>query len=141
MSYNVLLVDDDEIIRETYKTVLEIEGFTVHTASSPFKAIQIIRNQDFQLAILDFNLPQMTGIQLGHLIKKAHESTAIMLVSGVPEIHELAKKVDYKICKVFSKPVDLGLLIQAVKSTLGETGVNRMPSISGSVKKQARANR
>ena len=45
MSYNVLLVDDDEIIRETYKTVLEIEGFTVHTASSPFKAIQIIRTR------------------------------------------------------------------------------------------------
>ena len=45
MLYNVMLVDDDEIIRETYKTVLEIEGFTVHTASSPFKAIQIIRTR------------------------------------------------------------------------------------------------
>ena len=135
MPYNVLLVDDDEIILDTYKTILEIEGFTVHTASNPYQAIQVIKNQDFQLAILDYNLPQMTGIQLGHLIKKAQESTAIMFISGNSEIHELAKKVDYKVCKVFSKPIDIVLLIQAMKSTLGETGITRMPSISKSVKK------
>ena len=123
MPNNILLVDDDEIILETYKAILELEGYTVHTAPNPYKAIQIIKNQDIQLAILDYNLPNMTGTQLGHLIKKAQKSIEVMFISGTPEIHEIAKTVNYEVCKVFSKPIDLELLIQAIKSTLGETGV------------------
>ena len=133
MPYNILLVDDDEIILETYKAILELEGYTVHTAPNPYKAIQIIKNQDIQLAILDYNLPNMTGTQLGHLIKKAQKSTEVMFISGTPEIHEIAKTVNYEVCKVFSKPIDLELLIQAIKSTLGETGVT---SIGEFVEKQ-----
>jgi DNA-binding response OmpR family regulator len=66
LPYNILLVDDDEIILETYKAILELEGYTVHTAPNPYKAIQIIQNQKIQLTILDYNLPNMTGNR-GHV--------------------------------------------------------------------------
>jgi len=136
LPYNILLVDDDEIILETYKAILELEGYTVHTAPNPYKAIQIIKNQTIQLAILDYNLPNMTGTQLGHLIKKAQKSIEVMFISGTPEIHEIAKTVNYEVCKVFSKPIDLELLIQAIKSTLGETGVTSVPRMDKFVEKQ-----
>jgi len=118
---NILLVDDDEMILETYKAILEHEGHIVHTASNPYKAIQIINNHDIQLAILDYNLPSMTGTQLGHLIKKAQKFTEVMFISGNSEIHEIVKTVSYDVRKVFSKPIDLELLIQTINSTLGET--------------------
>jgi DNA-binding NtrC family response regulator len=118
---NILLVDDDEMILETYKAILEHEGHIIHTASNPYKAIQIINNHDIQLAILDYNLPSMTGTQLGHLIKKAQKFTEVMFISGNSEIHEIVKTVSYDVRKVFSKPIDLELLIQTINSTLGET--------------------
>ncbi len=132
---NILLVDDDEIIIETYKAILEIEGYTVHTALNSYKAIQIIQNLDIQLAILDYNLPNMTGTQLGHLVKKAQESTEIMFISGNPKIHELVKEVNYSVCKVFSKPLDLGQLVNTVKSIMSLNGEPYTPSISTSVEK------
>ena len=108
----------------------------VHTASTPYKAIQIIQNQDIQLAILDYNLPNMTGTQLGHLIKKNKQSTVIMFISGNSVIHELVKKVNYDVCKVFSKPIDIEQLIHTIKSTMDETRNSTMPSIRKAVKQE-----
>ena len=80
MPNNILLVDDDETILDTYQVILEMEGYTVHTASNPYKAIQIIQDQDIQLAILDYNLPNMTGTELGRLVKKFNQSIVIMFI-------------------------------------------------------------
>jgi len=133
---NVLLVDDDETILDTYQVILEMEGYNVHTASNPYKAIQIMKNQDIQLAILDYNLPNMTGTELGRLVKKINQSTVIMFISGNSEIHELVKKVKYDVCKVFSKPIELEQLLQTIKGTMGKSPDGIMPSIRNADKIQ-----
>ena len=74
MTGNILLVDDDDNILETYEEILEIVGYKVYPAANPYRALQIMKKQDIQLAILDYNLPNMTGTQLGHLIKKINKS-------------------------------------------------------------------
>jgi DNA-binding NtrC family response regulator len=117
---NILLVDDDEIILDTYKTILEMDGYTVFDAINPYKALQIIQNHEIHLAILDYNLPQMTGTQLGHLIKKTQISTMIMFISGNSAIHELVKDVKYTIYSVLSKPIEIDQLIQTVNNIVGE---------------------
>jgi len=126
---NILLVDDDETILDTYQVILEMEGYTVHTASNPYKAIQIIQDQDIQLAILDYNLPNMTGTELGRLVKKFNQKIVIMFISGNSEIHEFVKKVNYDVCKVFSKPIELEQLLLTVKNTMGELQDSVIPSI------------
>ena len=136
MPNNVLLVDDDETILDTYQVILEMEGYNVHTASNPYKAIQIMKNQDIQLAILDYNLPNMTGTELGRLVKKINQSTVIMFISGNSEIHELVKKVKYDVCKVFSKPIELEQLLQTIKGTMGKSPDGIMPSIRNADKIQ-----
>ena len=129
MPNNILLVDDDETILDTYQVILEMEGYTVHTASNPYKAIQIIQDQDIQLAILDYNLPNMTGTELGRLVKKFNQKIVIMFISGNSEIHEFVKKVNYDVCKVFSKPIELEQLLLTVKNTMGELQDSVIPSI------------
>lgn len=142
MKCNILLVDDDEVLLETYKTMLEIDGFKVYDASTPYKALQIIKQQEIQLAILDYNLPQMNGAQLGHLIKKAQDSTRIMFISGNSEINELVKDVDYRVFSVLKKPFELSLLTQTVKNIVDKTGVdsltsNHVPSIHMKISRMA----
>ncbi len=139
MPNNILLVDDDETILDTYQVILEMEGYTVHTASNPYKAIQIIQDQDIQLAILDYNLPNMTGTELGRLVKKSNQSIVIMFISGNSEIHELVKKVKYDVYKVFSKPIELEQLLLTVKSTMGELRDSVKPRIRMAETIQTRA--
>lgn len=118
MNKSVLLVDDDKSILDTYQEILELMEYNVFTAENPYKALQIINRNIIHLAILDYNLPQMTGIHLGHLIKKTNESIKIMIFSGNPDIHEIARTTKYEICTVLTKPVNIENYIQAVKVIL-----------------------
>jgi DNA-binding NtrC family response regulator len=135
LTYNILLVDDDEMILDTYQAILELEGYCVYTAPDPYKALQIIQKQEIQLAILDYNLPKMNGLQLGHLIKKTQESTIIYFISGNHEIHRLAKKVTYEVKLVLSKPIPLEILIKEIKNTLGEPQLTYKKQITETIKK------
>jgi DNA-binding NtrC family response regulator len=118
MPNNILLVDDDENLLKSFQLLLESQGHIVNVAANPYTALQIIKENDINLAILDYNLPYMTGTQLGHLIKKIKKSTSIMFISGNPEIHEIAKGVKYDVCTVLSKPINPDLLSQSVDVTL-----------------------
>ncbi len=84
--------------------------------------MQIVNNDDaiIHLAILDYNLPQMTGIQLGHLLKKSNESIKIMFFSGNPDINELVCDIKYETCLVLTKPISIENYIQAVNAVLDE---------------------
>lgn len=124
MSHNILLVDDDENLLKTFQLLLESQGHNVNIAANPYTAIQIMKENDIQLAILDYNLPYMNGSQLGHLIKKIKKSTPIMFISGNPEIHEIAKDVKYDVFQVLSKPVSPELLIQSVDNSMCEVSAS-----------------
>ena len=122
MKKSILIVDDDASIIETYKEILELLDFNIFTANNPYKALQIVNNNDniIHLAILDYNLPQMTGIQLGHLLKKSNESIKIMFFSGNPDINELVCDIKYETCLVLTKPISIENYIQAVNAVLDE---------------------
>ena len=122
MKKSILIVDDEASIIETYKDILELLDFNVFTANNPYKALQIVNNNDniIHLAILDYNLPQMTGIQLGHLIKKSNDSIKIMFFSGNPDINGLVCDIKYETCMVMTKPISIENYIQAVNAVLDE---------------------
>jgi two-component system phosphate regulon response regulator PhoB len=66
----VLLVDDDRDIREVVGAMLDAVGLTVEAATSAEEALERVRAQSFDLLVLDWNLPGMTGIELCRLIRK-----------------------------------------------------------------------
>ena len=61
---NVLVVEDEQIIRTTLREFLTGEGFIVSEAGSVAEALQVVRQRDFSVAICDVRLPDGDGIQL-----------------------------------------------------------------------------
>jgi two-component system phosphate regulon response regulator PhoB len=66
----VLLVDDDEDIREVVGAMLGAVGLTVEASTSAEEALDRVRATSFDLLVLDWNLPGMTGIELCRLIRQ-----------------------------------------------------------------------
>ncbi len=69
-SARVLLVDDDRDIREVVGAMLDAVGLAVEGATSAEEALERVRKSAFDLMVLDWNLPGMTGVELCRLIRK-----------------------------------------------------------------------
>jgi CheY-like chemotaxis protein len=69
-SARILVVDDDRDIREVVAAMLDAVGLTVESATSAEEALERARAESYDLLVLDWNLPGMTGIELCRLIRR-----------------------------------------------------------------------
>lgn len=86
-SGNILLADDEEMVLDVGSKMLELLGFTVHTAVDGQGAVDKLcsQNIEFCAVILDISMPVMDGIEAMKTIKKSHSTLPILLTSGYSE--------------------------------------------------------
>ncbi len=86
MQLNLLVVEDDETIRETIRDALELEGFAVTACSNGRDALQIIQRapegEGFALVVLDLMLPGLGGLDVCRQLRQAQNQTPILVVSA-----------------------------------------------------------
>jgi len=87
LSGNILLVDDEEMVLDVGRKMLELLGFTVHTAVDGQEAVNKIYRNDivFSAVVLDISMPEMDGIEAMRAIKKNNPALPILLSSGYSE--------------------------------------------------------
>lgn len=112
----ILVVDDEDGIRESLTTILELEGFKAVSASGGIEAIDLLRANKIDFVISDVRMPHGDGVYLLKYVKENFPDIPhIVLISGfaeitVKEVKELGG-VD-----LLSKPQDIDLLIEMIKS-------------------------
>jgi|ERR1035441_18372 CheY-like chemotaxis protein len=81
----VLCVDDDQQVLDVTKELLEYKGYEVAAVSSGQAAVAQLRNQ-FDLVIVDYNLPDINGDVVAEFWKRDHPFVPILMVSGCPDL-------------------------------------------------------
>ena len=84
----VLIVDDDEFLAETFKMLLEDAGFLVETAQTGNQALLKASQIDFDMAILDYRLPDINGSELSVRLKERKKDMNVVLLTGQVEALE-----------------------------------------------------
>ena len=82
----VLLVDDERDALDAGRQALQRDRYVVDTASTPSEALERVRGQSFDAAILDLKMPEMSGIDLLRLIRKLDGDIAVIMVTGYATI-------------------------------------------------------
>jgi DNA-binding NtrC family response regulator len=114
----ILVVDDDENIRNTMKTILEDEGYIVDSAATGSEAVQKTQKSAYNIALLDIRLPDMEGVELLKLIKDTVPRTRKIMVTGYPSMQNAIAALNKNADAYLIKPIDIENLLNIVKEQL-----------------------
>jgi|GEM_PF-1033299 len=109
-SLNIMLVDDEEVLLEVISELLSTSGHTVREFSSPQKALEAFKAEDYDLIITDRAMPTMSGDQLAKEIRKIDSDVAIYMITGFGDVIKETGKIPENVDEVLCKPVPLDLL-------------------------------
>jgi response regulator NasT len=115
----ILLVDDDPLLLDYLKTVLDHSGYDTLAAESAAEALQRVaeREADIALALLDISMPGMSGLDLARRLKD-HTSVAFMFLSSVDDAETARQAASHGAVGFVVKPVDAARLLPAFESAL-----------------------
>jgi CheY-like chemotaxis protein len=117
----ILVIDDEEVVREAVRAVLERSGFDVLLAENGQAGVDLFREQSgrISLVILDLTMPVMGGEQAFDLLRAIRPDVPILLASGYDESDTAARTADRGFAGFLKKPFDVNRLTEAVASALG----------------------
>jgi len=110
----ILVVDDEESIRYTFRLFLSEEGYTVSVAADCDAGIALMREQDFDLIFADIILPGRSGIDL---LKEAREilpNALVIMITGAPSVETAAESLRIGAFDYIIKPIRQDTLLKAV---------------------------
>lgn len=88
-SYHVLVVEDDKEILEGIGIFLRNQGYIVHKAANGVEGLEILKEEEIHLAIVDIMMPRMDGITMTMKLREKYEFPVIMLTAKSEEIDKV----------------------------------------------------
>ncbi len=127
----ILVVDDEEMIRETTRRALELSGYRVVVAANGFDGLAsyAARRGEIAAVITDLWMPFLDGISMISELKKLDPGARVIAVSGLAELEQQLSHLRDVVRRFLVKPVPLAELVNAVDQLLGGDGQRaRAPS-------------
>lgn len=126
-SGKILIVDDEEMVTKTLSMLLGLEGFSDITLfNNPQDAVEWLKNNDANLIISDFIMPQMNGIDFLSKAKLYTKNTSLILLTGYADKENAIRAInEIGIFKYIEKPWDNTNLIINIKNALEQSFLKR----------------
>jgi len=115
---NLLVVDDDEMIRDVLARNLEGFGYEIVTARNAVDALVAMSFSNFELALIDIQMPGEDGIALLGKIARQYPETAVIMVSGLGEIETAITTLKMGAYDYVTKPFDINVVKSRVERAL-----------------------
>lgn len=129
----ILVVDDETNIRNLIKNILGNE-YQISTATNGIEALEVLKNEEFDLIILDINMPQMDGVEFMKQLRKQNISTPVIVASAFSDPEKLIKVFKLGASDFVIKPFSSDQILETVHKTF-ETEQKKEKDISELIKK------
>ena len=115
----IIVVDDDDSVQRSFTMLLRTNGYAVETAQNGREAIEKIEKQPFDVALVDYRLPDMDGTDLFPLIQHLSPKTVKLLITGFTAA-DVAKSAEFAADAYIEKPVKAQDLLSIIGKALGQ---------------------
>ena len=110
----VLVIDDEEIIRNKLKKLIEKEGFETLTAADGKEGLEIFHKEQPGLVITDITMPEVDGMEVLHTVKRTDPNCEVVLITGYGDFETSIKALREGVLDYLKKPIDLDQLLIAL---------------------------
>ncbi len=121
----ILIVDDEEGIRESLSGILEDEGYSIVTAESGEQALKIVQEQPPDLILLDVWLPEMDGLEALQEIKAIRKEIPVIMISGHGNVEVAVKSTKIGAYDFLEKPLSLERILLSSRRALERSALER----------------
>lgn len=134
---NILIIDDDPDACKTLGMILEEKGYTVSTAESGKKALELAGGKKFDLAILDIKLPDTDGTELMKKLKIISPHMEIIITTGYASLQNAILALREGAFDYLTKPLDIEEVIisveRAIEKQTTETALRREKELNATI--------
>ena len=123
----ILVVDDEESIRDLLRLVLTGQGYSVVTASGGEEAIEYLEAQPFDLVITDLVMPTVNGVEVLRAAKRIDPNFPVIVITGYPSVETVTELVRLGAGDYLTKPFNVDVVIVTVAKLLEMGRVNGEP--------------
>jgi DNA-binding response OmpR family regulator len=123
----ILLVDDDDAVRDMMYHTLTSKGYEIVTASNVSKALKLIANENFDVLITDLHMPNPgDGFTVVSAMRHSQPKARTLLISGYPDVHGAMAAILLEADEVLVKPFEVTQLLELIdKTSLSRENVKR----------------
>jgi PAS domain S-box-containing protein len=116
----ILVIDDEEPVREAVTDILEMEGLPVITAASGEEGLRLYRERaaDIRLVLLDLSMPGLSGEETFHALKQINPEVRVVVSSGYQQVEATARFEGLGLAGFIQKPYDASTLITEIRRHL-----------------------
>lgn len=118
MRERILIVEDDEFLRDTLQTELELAGYDVAVAADAVAAIERSRQEPFDLIVTDVRLPGMDGLQALTKMRELQPQVRSIVITGFADPQAPVTAIKLKVDDYLQKPFTAEQLLASVKASL-----------------------
>jgi two-component system nitrogen regulation response regulator NtrX len=115
---SILIIDDEPGIRHTLASILEDEGYTVHTAEDAIFGLEILSKEKVSLIFLDVLLPRMGGLEALKKIRDEFPALEVVMISGHANVDMAVRAVKLGAFDFLEKPLSLDKVLTVCRNAL-----------------------
>ncbi|MDZ5473975.1 response regulator [Bacillus sp. 31A1R] len=116
----ILLAEDEEVLRMLVVDTLEDEDYKVDEASDGQEALDLFKNHEYDLLIVDYMMPILTGLELIEKIRETNLDIKIMMLSAKSQEFEIEKVLSAGANYFMAKPFSPLQLLEKIEEILDE---------------------
>ncbi len=117
---NILVADDDRIVLESCRRILEAEGHTVFLTTNAVEALEAMEECNAHLLLVDVIMPEYNGMYLIGKVRKSRPDLPILVMSGYPTPETISSGISAGGTHFLSKPFTPDELLTSVRKALGK---------------------